>query len=58
MTLLTPQELAEYLKVGKQCVYNWVHLKKIPYTKIGGCIRFVMSDIEKWLIERTRDEER
>jgi len=28
-------EPAEYVKVNKQTIYNWVNKKEIPFTKIG-----------------------
>ena len=33
--LFTVETLAKYLKVSKQWVYERVHLKEIPYIKMG-----------------------
>jgi len=43
------KELADYLKVSKQWVYERTHLKEIPHLKIDGQLRFRKSDIDKWL---------
>jgi excisionase family DNA binding protein len=43
------EELAQYLKVKKQWVYERVHYKTIPYFKMGKYPRFRRSDIDRWL---------
>jgi excisionase family DNA binding protein len=47
--LLCVDSLAKYLGVSKQWVYERVHLKEIPYIKVGKFPRFKRSDIDKWL---------
>jgi excisionase family DNA binding protein len=47
--LLRPEEVAEALGIQLSTIYNWTHKGKIPFLKIGGCVRFRQSDIEKWL---------
>lgn len=48
-TLMNVDELAQYLGLRKQTVYNWLHQKKITGIKIGKVWRFERSEIEKWL---------
>ena len=43
------QELAEYLSVSTQWVYERVQLKEIPHIKVGKLLRFRKSDIITWL---------
>ena len=43
------QELAEYLSVSTQWIYQQVQLKEIPYIKVGRLLRFKKSDIDTWL---------
>ena len=43
------QELAEYLSVSTQWIYERVQLKEIPYIKVGKLLRFRKSDIDTWL---------
>ena len=47
--LFTVKSLANYLGVSTQWVYERVHLKEIPYIKIGKFPRFRKSDIDQWL---------
>lgn len=47
--LFTVESLAQYLGVKKQWVYEKVHLKEIPYFKVGKFPRFRKSDIDSWL---------
>jgi excisionase family DNA binding protein len=42
---------AQYLKVGKQWVYEKVHQGSIPYYKVGKYPRFRKSKIDEWLIK-------
>jgi len=47
--ILTVDQLAEYLGIGKQRVYEVVSLKTIPYFKVGKSLRFRRSAIDKWI---------
>ena len=46
------KELAEYLGIKDKTVYTWVHMRKIPYVKMGGLVKFDLKKIEKWVKER------
>lgn len=46
---LTVDELARYLKVKKNWIYQKVHSKKIPYHKVGNQLRFRKSEIDAGL---------
>lgn len=43
--LFTVDETAEMLGVTRWAIRKWISENKIPYTKIGRCIRFTMDDI-------------
>ena len=47
--LMNIDELAAYLKVKKQTIYNWLNLKKIPGIKMGHVWRFRKQEINRWL---------
>jgi len=47
-------ELADYLKLKKQTIYNWLHQRKISGIKVGGVWRFDRRDIDSWLKSRRR----
>ena len=47
--LLTLQEVCELLRVNKAYVYSLTHMKRIPYIKMMGHLRFRRSDIDNWL---------
>lgn len=49
--ILTLKELAQYLKVGEQWVYQKVYQRSIPFYKIGKYTRFRKSEIDQWLQE-------
>lgn len=47
--LMTIEELANYLRVKKRTIYDWLKRGKIPATKIVGQWRFRKKKIEEWL---------
>ena len=47
--LMTIGEVAEYLRVKKRTVYEWVKKGKIPAIKTVGLWRFKKSQINTWL---------
>lgn len=47
--LWTIEDVAKYLQVSVPTVYRYVHLRQIPYIKIGSGLRFKADDIESWL---------
>lgn len=46
-------ELCQYLpdKPAKSTVYSWVNKRLIPYHKNGKKLRFLKSEIDKWLLD-------
>jgi excisionase family DNA binding protein len=53
-SLLDIDELAAYLKLRKQTIYNWLHQRKISGIKVGGVWRFERKEIDMWLRSRKR----
>lgn len=53
-TLLDVDDLAKYLKLQKQTIYNWLHQRKISGMKVGGVWRFDKQEIDRWLRSRAR----
>jgi len=37
------------LQVGIQTIYYWTYMKKIPFVKIVGSVRFPQDEIEEWI---------
>ena len=52
--LIGVKELARRLGIAKGTIYNWVYLKRLPYLKIGGALRFDPSKIEALLANWTK----
>ena len=52
--LLDVEDLAKYLKLQKQTIYNWLNQRKISGIKIGGVWRFDKQEIDKWLRSQSR----
>jgi len=47
--LMTIDELAEYLRVKKRTIYQWLKNGKIPAVKTVGQWRFKKEKIDEWL---------
>ena len=52
--LIDIDELAGYLKLKRQTIYNWLHEGKISGMKVGGVWRFDRKEIDNWLKSRRR----
>ena len=52
--LLDVEELAKYLKLRKQTIYNWLNQQKISGIKIGVVWRFDKHEIDLWLKSQSR----
>lgn len=50
--LINIDELADYLRLKKQTIYNWLHQGKISGIKVGGVWRFDRKEIDAWLDSR------
>ena len=51
--LLTPQELARYLKLNHTTVIRKANKGEIPAIKIGKQFRFYKDQVDKWLFQQT-----
>jgi len=52
--LMDIEELANYLRLKKQTIYNWLHQGKFTGIKVGGVWRFERREIDAWLKSRRR----
>jgi len=50
--LIDIYELADYLRLKKQTIYNWLHEGKISGIKVGGVWRFDRKEVDAWLRSR------
>ena len=52
--LIDLDELANYLKLKKQTIYNWLSQGKISGIKVGGVWRFDRREVDMWLKSKRR----
>lgn len=53
-TYMTTEELADYLKVPVNSIYQWrVRGAAPPAAKVGRHMRWNLADVDRWLAERT-----
>lgn len=51
--LLTVAETCRYLKVSPRTLYRYIQDRRLPGFKLGKEWRFVRTDLEHWLRERS-----
>lgn len=51
--LLSIDRLAEYLDVPPATIRDWCYKRQIPFVKVGRLVRFIPSDVQRWLSERS-----
>ncbi|MEW6170474.1 MAG: helix-turn-helix domain-containing protein [Candidatus Omnitrophota bacterium] len=54
--LLNIDELANYLRLRKQTIYNWLHEGRISGIKVGGVWRFEKKEVDAWLKSRRQKQ--
>jgi excisionase family DNA binding protein len=47
--LLTARELAEFVGFAPGTIVDWAEAGKVPAFKLGGRLRFRLSEVEVWL---------
>jgi excisionase family DNA binding protein len=50
--LLTAREVAEVLGFAPATIVDWAERGELPHFKIGGRLRFRLSEVGAWLEER------
>jgi PTS system nitrogen regulatory IIA component len=48
-TLMTIEDLADYLKVTRRTIYDWLKHDKVPAVKLVGQWRFRKEKIDEWI---------
>ncbi|AXI08494.1 DNA-binding protein [Oceanobacillus zhaokaii] len=51
---MSVEDVAIYLGLHKDTIYDLVKEKKIPHIKIGGRIFFLEEVLERWMMENIR----
>ncbi len=46
---LSVEEIATYLGVSKDTVYNWINKKKMPAHKVGRLWKFKIGEVDEWV---------
>ena len=52
--IMIATEVALWLRMRCSTIYTWAATGKIPSVKMNGAIRFIRSDIERWVHDRSR----
>jgi excisionase family DNA binding protein len=53
-SVLTVNELSDYLKVHPSTIYRLLKTGQLPAFRIGSDWRFNVEEIERWLVEREK----
>ncbi len=54
--LMTLEEVAKHLRIGKRTAYGWAKSGELPAFKVGGTWRFDRADIDRWVEEQKKAE--
>ena len=56
--IMTIREVANYLKLNEKTTYRLVSDGKIPGFKVGGAWRFRKTEIDRWIEEQERNNQK
>jgi excisionase family DNA binding protein len=51
--LLTTEQAAKYLTIKPWTLRAWVSQRKIPFVKIGRCVRFEQSALDNFILKNS-----
>ncbi|MFC1674717.1 helix-turn-helix domain-containing protein [Candidatus Omnitrophota bacterium] len=54
--LMTIDDVADYLKVTRRTIYEWLKLNKIPAVKLVGQWRFRRDKIDAWIENKSQTQ--
>ena len=46
---LSVEEIAQYIGVSRDTVYNWIKGKNMPAHKIGRLWKFKLEEVDEWV---------
>lgn len=52
--LINIDQLSELIQVSKNTIYHWVHADYVPHYKFPKGLRFRMSEINNWIMNKKR----
>jgi len=53
--LLTVEEAARYLGIGRTLAWRLVQERQLPSVRVGRCVRVPLRDLEAWVEEQRQD---
>jgi len=53
-SLMTIDDLADYLRVTRRTIYEWLKQNKIPAVKLVGQWRFRKDRIDAWIEDKSK----
>jgi excisionase family DNA binding protein len=56
--LLDTTKASQFLGISKNTLYEWIVQKKVLHVKVGRLVKFRREDLEEWLKQRTKEEEK
>ena len=54
---VTIKEVCVHLGISRYTLNTWITKLKMPAHKIGGCWRFKISEVDKWIESQTVNEQ-
>jgi excisionase family DNA binding protein len=42
-------DVARHLQVGRDSVYRWVDMRRLPAHRVGRLLRFKLSEVDAWV---------
>ena len=56
--IMTAPEVADYLRIHYATLYKMIRRGEIPVFKMGSDYRFRRDELEKWIADKQRSQER
>jgi len=47
--LLSVDDICDYLGIGRETVYKWIEVKRLPAYRLGRLWKFKKKEVDRWL---------
>lgn len=47
--LLSVDDICDYLGIGRDTVYKWIEVKRLPAYRLGRLWKFKKEEVDRWL---------
>ena len=56
MSIWTKKDVANHLRVSEVTINRWMKSQSLPFSKVGGSVRFIDGKINEWIENKSKNK--